>query len=114
MDQVPKRPPPTQIYLFAADAEPTLTRARVRPRRDGRLAIEFDGASLYSEGDKTVPRYSAVADERFGNEYESWLRSPIPWTNVTFLSDDHIGLTRNPHFVDNMLFVLLEQQPRVR
>jgi hypothetical protein len=31
---------------------------------------------------------------------------------VTFLSDDHIGLTRNPHFVNNMLYVLLEEQPR--
>ena len=86
----------------------------MRPRDDGSYSLSFTGDGLDAHGDQTVPRYSAVADERFGNEYESWIRTPIPWSGVTFLSDDHIGLTHNPHFVDNMLFVLLEQQPRVR
>jgi hypothetical protein len=35
----------------------------------------------------------------------------VPWSNVTFLADDHIGLTKNPHFTDNMLFILLEKKP---
>ncbi len=114
MDSVPSKPCPSQLYLFAADAIPTLTRVRAQKKSDGKYDLEFDGDDLYAPGDMTVPRYSAIADERFGNDYESWLRTPIPWQNVTFLSDDHIGLTRNPHFVDNMLFVLLEQQPLPR
>jgi len=95
------------IYIFAGDAERTLARARMRS--DGSLS--FDGLDLREPGDGTVARYSAIADERFGGVYQPWLRSPIPFSNVTFLSDDHIGLTKNPHFTDNMLFILLEQPP---
>jgi hypothetical protein len=32
----------------------------------------------------------------------------LPWHGVTFLSDDHVGITSNPHFANNMLHLLLE------
>lgn len=39
------------------------------------------------------------------------LDSSLAWDAVTFLPDDHIGLTQNPVFTDNLLFYLLEQPP---
>lgn len=102
-------PTTARMYLFAADAEPTLARA-VLVKRNGRLVPTFDRAECYLPGDVTVPRYSTLADERTGGAWRPGLMSPIAWRNVTFLADDHVGLTRNPHFVNNMLFLLLEQQ----
>ena len=58
-----------------------------------------------------MPRASTIADERFGDVADMWLESPIPWTNVSFLADDHVGLTSNPHFSNNTLFLLLVKQP---
>ena len=107
IDVTPDSKPRSEIFIFAGDAEQTLVRAK--ELQNGKLA--FDGKNLFASGDGTVARYSAIADERFGGGYEPWLRSPIPFSNVTFLSDDHIGLTKNPHFTDNMLFLLLEQSP---
>jgi hypothetical protein len=34
--------------------------------------------------------------------------SPIHFSNVTFLFTDHIGLTSDPAFTDNVLYQLLE------
>ena len=113
LDQKPENESRSQIYLFASDSQDTLLRGSLI-EDDGRLLPTFDEAALQGHGDGTVARYSAVADERFGGPWNTWLDSPIPWTNVTFLADDHIGLTRNPHFVNNLLFLLLETRPPVR
>ena len=110
LDQRPATSCRSRVFLFASDTEDTITRVRMRDR-GGRLTPSFDGASLYGPGDVTVPRYSAVADERAGRMKPMWLDSPVPWTNVTFLADDHVGLTSNPHFSNNTLFVLLETSP---
>ena len=40
------------------------------------------------------------------------LQSPIAWSGVQFLFSDHLGLTEDPAFADNVLFLLLEQ-PRL-
>jgi hypothetical protein len=107
LDHKAPLPPGTRVYLFAADAEATL--ARVRLTRQGeRLVPTYRGSDLFVAGDLTVPRYSALADERFGRPFRPGLDSPVPWHQVTFLADDHVGLTANPQFVDNMLFVLLD------
>lgn len=113
LDRKASTRPPTQLELFAGDAEDTLVKARLVPFK-GRLALRFDGAAVQGPGDVTVPRYSAVGDERQGGAWRMWSDTAIPWSNVTFLSDDHIGLTRNPHFVNNMLWLLLETRPPVR
>ena len=69
---------------------------------------------LRAIGPRHALRYFQSA-ERFGAaEARAWLQSPIDWHNVTFLSDDHVGLTRNVTFVNNLLFLLLEQQPADR
>jgi pimeloyl-ACP methyl ester carboxylesterase len=113
LDQPATKVPVTKIYMFAADAEPTVSRA-VLARRAGKLVPTFDRPECLLPGDITVPRYSTVADERTGSASQPWLVSPIPWTSVTFLADDHVGLTRNPQFVDNTLFILLDTPPPVR
>jgi len=93
------------LYLVAGDAEPT--NARTAARGKGGL-LEVIGSA---PGDGTVLRSSALADERVGGTWSPSLRTPVPWKHVTFLFTDHIGLTRDPAFADNVLFLLLEAAP---
>lgn len=61
-------------------------------------------------GDGTVTRASALMDERLGRAtWSPRLVSPIPWSSVTFLFTDHLGLTQDPAFTDNVLYLLLER-----
>lgn len=66
-------------------------------------------------GDGTVPRYSALMDEREDGDVSQWtprLRSPIAFDNVMILPYDHIGLTQSKVFIDNMLYwLLVEPRP---
>ncbi|MFQ5730715.1 MAG: esterase/lipase family protein [Planctomycetaceae bacterium] len=104
LDRPASLPTGTTIHLFAGDSKPTLARVTVDPR-NGRLQ-ERDK----QPGDSIVTRASALFDERIATEalQTSRLISPINWTGVTFLFDDHLGLTSNPVFTDNALYLLLE------
>ncbi|WP_262693075.1 esterase/lipase family protein [Kordiimonas aquimaris] len=66
-------------------------------------------------GDGTVPRYSALMDEREDGNASIWtprLRSPIAFDNVMILPYNHIGLTQSKVFIDNMLYwLLVEPRP---
>lgn len=101
---VPAKPPEgTTIHLIAGDAHPTTTQFRVDSR--GKLTI-----SAWQPGDGRVSRASALMDERYstGVKWTPRLVSPIEWSNVNFLFADHLGLTSDPGFSDNILFLLLE------
>ncbi len=111
MDKKPENPCPSRIYLFASGSRPTLTRALLKKKGDRLLPSFGNSSALLSPGDETVPRYSAVGDEREGKPFQFGLQSNIPWTNKTFLSGDHLGLTMNAEFTDNMLHILLEEAP---
>ncbi len=103
---VPAEPPPgTRISLFAADSRETPAVISVNERNDIRIAEE-------SPGDGTVTRSSAVMDERIGQEWTPGLDSPVAWDRVQFLFTDHIGLTKDAAFADNVLFLLLEDPRR--
>lgn len=65
------------------------------------------------EGDGVVLRASVLLDERQGGSYVSGLQSPLRFDTTLFLPDEHVELTNNPVFGDNLLFWLLEQ-PRDR
>lgn len=70
-----------------------------------------------SSGDGTVTRESAVMDERLGyaargEDWSPHLITPIDWTDVNFLFTDHLGLTADPVFADNVLYLLLESPKR--
>ena len=113
LDARTEKPCRSRLYLFASGTEDTVAGCVLR-ERDGRLAADFDALAAQRPGDGTVPRFSALADERAGTMSKLWLDSPVQWTNVTFLADDHIGLTTNPYFSDNTLFLLLETMPPKR
>ena len=101
---LPAKPPAgTSIHLIAGDAHPTTTQFRVDQR--GTLTI-----TAWQPGDGRVSRPSALMDERFstGVKWTPRLVSPIAWSNVNFLFADHLGLTSDPGFTDNILFLLLE------
>lgn len=99
---VPASPPPQlELYLFAGDALPT----------PSILAVEPSGALVVVEsvaGDDEVTRSSALMDERIGKPWVPELRSPITWTGVQFINQEHLGITRDIAFTDNLLYLLLE------
>ena len=95
-----------EIHLVAGDAEPTSS--VITASRDGRVEV-----SGFAPGDGTVTRASALMDERLGGQWTPRLRTPIAFTSVRFIFADHLGLTKDPAFTDNMLYLLLEA-PRLR
>ncbi len=92
-------PPGLEMHLYAGDAKKTLHQLLVNPN-NGRVIQKIKTA-----GDGTVTRTSALAERQDGR-----LHRPvrmISWTDETFLSTDHLGLTRDRTFVDNVLDQLL-------
>ncbi len=90
------------LYLFLGDAAPT----------PSVLAVDTGSGTLrvieHEPGDGTVSRSSALMDERVGGRWSASLDSPVDWTQVTFLFTNHLGLTSDPAFTDNVLYLLLE------
>ena len=102
LDRPASPPAGLDLHLFAGDARPTASRLGVDPAT-GRLSVQEQGP-----GDGTVLRTSAVMDERVGRPWTSGLESPITWSTVTFLFSDHLALTQDLGFADNLLFRLLD------
>ena len=102
LDRPADPPESVSIYLFAGGAIDTP--AALTVDAEGNYAI-----SATEYGDGTVVRSSALLDERIGQEWQPTLQTPIEFNNVTFISEDHLGLTQDPSFSDNLLFLLLEQ-----
>jgi len=102
---VPATPPQgVALLLFSGDAVATPSAVFV-DRKTGELETSDNKA-----GDGTVLRSSALMDERIGSTWTARLESPIRWHQVIFLFTDHLGMTMDPHFSDNLLFQLLEAQ----
>jgi pimeloyl-ACP methyl ester carboxylesterase len=98
----PAAPPDgTTIHLFAGDAEQTLAVLQVKP--DGTVSPQE-----HRPGDGTVLRSSALMDERVDSEWSPKLVSPITWSSVQLIFTDHLGMTKDPAFSDNVLYLLLE------
>jgi len=102
---LPASPPEgTELFLVAGDSVPTAHRANV-DRRTGEVTIAH-----HAPGDGRVLRTSALLDEREGRAtWSPRLDSPIDWRYNLFLHDNHLGVTSNPVFSDNVLFWLLEE-----
>jgi len=103
LDRPAAAPPSTELHLVAGDAVETLAGIWVDPE-SGRWRSARAGP-----GDGTVLRTSALLDEREGGEWRPVLVSPVRWKRVFFFFEDHLGLTRSPGFIDNLLFLLLEE-----
>ena len=76
-----------------------------------KLVVDLENGTIAQEimapGDGTVTRTSAVSEEQIGDE----TNPRVMWNSRTFLSADHLGLTRDRAFVDNALSRLLERKP---
>ena len=107
LDRPATPPAGLDVHLFAGDAKPTAARLAVDPA-SGKVTVHEQGP-----GDGTVLRTSAVLDERVGQTWTPGLASPIAWSSVTFLFSDHLALTQDLGFTDNLLFRLLDS-PRGR
>ncbi|MBX3390827.1 MAG: hypothetical protein KF691_15365 [Phycisphaeraceae bacterium] len=97
---------PVPIHLIAGDTIPTPSVITV-DHRSGQLTV-----SEQAPGDGTVTRASALMDERTGGGWKARLDSPIAWSSVRFLQGDHIELTSNAPFTDDLLYLLLEAPRR--
>ncbi|WP_089945266.1 esterase/lipase family protein [Candidatus Entotheonella palauensis] len=91
------------LYLIAGDAVPPEAVVAVDATSGVFKVVEE------APGDGTVLRSSALMDERLGTSRLGRLESPIDWTSVQFLFKDHIGLTKDTSFTDNLLFFLFER-----
>ncbi len=101
---VPADPPEgLGLYLVAGDAEATASLVSVDSETGDIKVIDT------APGDGTVLRASALMDERLDGEWRPTLRSPIDWTAVQFVFANHLGLTSDPGFTDNVLYLLLEE-----
>ncbi len=101
MDTPAQPPDSLKLLLIAGDAEDTKKTAQIN--LDGGIKIVDFGP-----GDGTVLRSSALMDERMSDQLNRRLVSPIQWSQVHFVFSDHLGLTKNPAFTDNVLYFLLE------
>jgi hypothetical protein len=96
LDKPGAPPTGTTIHLFAGDAVDTL--AVLDARADGRVHI-----NKKQPGDGTVLRTSALMDERVGGDWHPMLVTPITFTSAHFVFTDHLGMTRDVAFSDNVL-----------
>jgi hypothetical protein len=102
MDRPARHPAGVRLFLVAGDAVATNKTARFDA--GGRLTVVE-----WEAGDGSVLRRSALLDERRPGEAARRLASPIFWDQVLFLFSDHLGLTQDPAFTDNILYFLLEK-----
>jgi pimeloyl-ACP methyl ester carboxylesterase len=101
---IPASPPAgVSLFLVAGDAVSTEAVMAVEPDT-GEIAVV-----KRAPGDGTVLRSSALMDERIGTTKRGRLESPIDWANVQFLFRNHLGLTKDPAFTDNLLYFLFER-----
>jgi hypothetical protein len=95
-------PAGVSLFLLAGDSAHTPARLAVDTSTGRTKIIE------QSPGDGIILRSSALMDERVGGTWRHTLQSPIAWEQVIFLFSRHMELTRYPAFVDNVLYLLLE------
>ncbi|MDP3938704.1 MAG: hypothetical protein Q8R92_11300 [Deltaproteobacteria bacterium] len=106
IDRPASPPDGLTLHLIAGDAVQT-TQVIAADSATGEIEVIARGP-----GDGTVLRSSALMDERAGGNWQSALRSPIDWRSALFLFTDHLALTRDPAFTDNILYLLLEEPRR--
>jgi hypothetical protein len=89
------------MYLVLGNAVETTRRATANAKTGELKVIK------YGPGDGKVLASSAMYDERAGQK--TWLPffySPIAWNSIIQLRAAHMGITTDPAFKDNILFLL--------
>jgi len=102
LDKKASPPAHVSISLISGDAIRTKERVMLFPE-EGRVED-----NNYQPGDGTVIRSSVLADDRAGSPFEPGIKSPIDYDRALFLPRDHLGLTSDVTFTDNVLHILLE------
>lgn len=103
IDRPTRRPDSVELHLIAGDAieTPAVVESNART---GEMRIAVTGP-----GDGTVLRRSAVFNDS-SRVFDGSTPAPhIDWSGVTFVFSDHLGMTKDPHFADNVLYLLLER-----
>jgi len=107
MDRPVTQPPGTDLMVVAGDAMPTASRIAANPTTGAIAEARTD------PGDGLVLRDSALLDLRQGQEPRPpTVQSPMGFRRTLFLPREHLEITRDPTFRNNILFWLLEE-PRV-
>ncbi len=101
LDVVAEPPEGVRLVLVAGDAVETMRVLQIDG--EGKLQVVEMGP-----GDGAVLRSSALMDTRGERSLGTRLMSPIAWDYVLFLFSDHLGITEDPAFIDNILYFLLE------
>jgi pimeloyl-ACP methyl ester carboxylesterase len=105
VDEVP--PAGLGLHLFLGESILTNARAIVE-EKTGKVKIVKQ-----VPGDGKVAARSAVfAQMAEGQEDGPFVGSRIHWDSVTFLFAAHMGITRDPVFITNMLYILLSGRDR--
>lgn len=96
--------PPSGLGLHLFVGESILTNARASVEENtGKVKIVKQ-----LPGDGKVSAISAIFNKSAENKGGGpFVRSPIHWNSVTFLFAAHMGITRDPVFISNMLYILL-------
>ena len=103
LDTVTTRPEHLKMFLFVGDATKTPLIATVK-KGDKKLTYIKKGA-----GDGTVPRSCVLLDERLAGKWQPKVVSPLKWDNVIFLPSNHLGMTKDPLCIKNILYILFER-----
>ena len=99
-DKVP--PAGLGLHLFVGESIPTNARASVE-EKTGKVKIVKQ-----MPGDGKVAAVSAIfVKAAEGKEGGPIVGSRIYWDSITFLFAAHMGITRDPVFISNMLYILL-------
>jgi pimeloyl-ACP methyl ester carboxylesterase len=96
--------PPTGLglHLFVGESIPTNDRAAVDEKTGKMKIIE----QVPGDG-KVAARRAIFVKTDDGKQGGKMVGSRIHWDSVTFLFDAHMGITRDPVFISNMLYILL-------
>ena len=104
LDRPAITPKGLSLFLVAGDATDTIRTISINST-DGSQEILATGF-----GDETVLRASTLADERMTGDWKPQVQSPIDFRTIFFLPYNHLELTQNKIFRDNVLFWLLDDQ----
>lgn len=105
LDRDARKPDSISLLLYAGDSLYTPTVSAADPHESREIE--------WAPGDGIVARYSTIMDERYrGEPSDDKLRTPIEWDDVNFLFESHIDLTKSAAFANNVLFQLLESDPK--
>lgn len=103
--QVEENPPnDVKLNLFLGYGIKT-TKCAFINRKNGSI----DSLS-YDSGDGKILVTSTLCDLNTDRGWSYFLKSPIPWSKVTILRAAHMGITKDPTFADNILFMLMSEE----